>query len=175
MLPNASPALVSSGCPKNGTPTLFGGITGEVELSEDISVVGSYFTGVSSPRLGAGSLFSEISPVRSDAFSLGLVADDVAIEGARAGFVLNQPLRVSQADAKLSLTTGRTQGGTVLRQDFNADLEPGGREMDLEVFYEAPLGERTTVGASTMLRIQPGHMRDADPEGVLLLRFDHKF
>ena len=159
----------------DGAPTLFGGVTGEVELNETVSIVGSYFAGISAPRPGTGSLFSEISPIHSNAFSLGLIAEDVGFVGSKAGFVVNQPLRVSRAEAKLSLATGRTQSGTVLRQDFDADLEPGGREMDLEVYYEAPLGERTTIGASTMLRIEPGHVRDAEPEGVLLLRFDHKF
>ena len=157
------------------TPTYFGGVTAELGLTDRISVVGSYFAGVSTPAPADGSLFSDISSVRSNSFSLGVVTKDALTTGARAGFVVNQPLRVTNAEAKLSLATGRTRDGNVLKQEFVADLAPDGRELDLEVFYEAPLGEQSTIGASAMLRTEPGHMRSAENEGVFMFKFSHKF
>ena len=96
-------------------------------------------------------------------------------ERCRAGLVVNQPLRVTDADARLLLATGRTRDGEVLKKEFVADLAPDGRELDLEVFYEAPLGEQSTFGASAMLRTEPGHVRDAKNEGVFMFKFNHKF
>ncbi|NIQ97305.1 MAG: hypothetical protein GWN87_26380, partial [Desulfuromonadales bacterium] len=103
----------------------------------------------------------------SNAFSLGLVGHDAVADGDRAGFIINQPLRVTKAKATLSHATGRTRDGTVLKEETKTDLAPSGREIDLEGFYETALGEKTTFGASLMLRTQPGHVANADEEGVI--------
>jgi hypothetical protein len=137
--------------------------------------VGSYFTGVSNPAPTDSSLFSDISSIHSNAFSIGLVGDGALSEDDRFGFVVNQPLRVTEAEATLSLATSRTQDGTVHKQETKADLAPSGREIDLEGFYETALSDRSTFGASLMLRTEPGHVANADEEAVFLLRFSHKF
>jgi hypothetical protein len=75
----------------------------------------------------------------------------------------------------LSHATGRTRDGAVLKEETKTDLAPSGREIDLEGFYESALSEQTTFGLSLMLRMEPGHVANANEEGVLLLRFNHEF
>ena len=159
----------------SGTTTYFGGLAGKLGLTDTVSIVGSYFTGVSNLSPTSNSLFSDISSIYSNAFSLGLVGHDAVADGDRTGFLINQPLRVTKAKATLSHATGRTRDGTVLKEETKTNLAPSGREIDLEAFYETALGKQTTFGASLMLRTQPGHVANADEEGVILLRFNHEF
>ena len=91
------------------------------------------------------------------------------------GFVLNQPLRMTRGEAKLTLATGRDQEGNVFQQSLAADLVPKGREIDFEAFYRVGLAEQTTLTTSAMLRSEPGHSEDAGPEGVFFLHFEHSF
>jgi hypothetical protein len=159
----------------SGTTTYFSGLTGKLGLTDSLSIVGSYFTGISNPAPTDSSLFSDISSIHSNAFTIGLVGDGALSEDDRFGFVVNQPLRVTDAEATLSLATSRTQDGTVHKQETKADLAPSGREIDLEGFYETALSDRSMLGASLMLRTEPGHVENADEEAVFLIRFSHKF
>ncbi len=130
---------------------------------------------MSNPALARNSLFSDISMIESNAFSLGLIGRETFLEGDRLGFVVNQPLRVSKARAKLSLATGRTRDGRVLKEEMEAELAPRGRELDFEVFYTAPLEGQSAIGGSLALRRHPGHIEDEPPEAVALFRLTKRF
>ncbi len=158
-----------------GVPTYFGGVSGEVALSDSWKLVGSTYAGLSYPQAAAGSLLAEISPILTQSFSLGVVGDDVVRDGDRFGLVVNQPLRVARGSADLVLATGRDRSGKVLSERFTADLAPDGREIDLEAFYDLALGERSRLTASALLRSQPGHLEQASPEGIFMLRFNYHF
>ncbi len=159
----------------SGTPTYFAGVSAEVAVTARLSLAGSFFGGLSYPTVAQGSLFTNLSAIETRSFSLGLLGRDIVKAGDRLGFVLNQPLRVSRGEAELTLATGRDRDGNVFQQAFTADLTPKGREVDLEAFYRVGLAEQTTLTTSALLRTQPGHVRGADNEGLLLLRVEHKF
>ena len=106
---------------------------------------------------------------------MGLLGQDIFEPGDRMGFIVNQPLRVTRGEARLKLATGRDRDGNVFQQTLTADLAPKGREIDLETFYRVNLAERTALTTSAMLRLQPGHVRDAGSEGLVLLRIEHRF
>lgn len=160
---------------EDGTPTHFGGVSAEVALAPRLTLVGSVYGGVSYPTAAQNSLFTDVSAIETRSFSLGLLRDDIVKKGDQMGFVLNQPLRVTRGKANLSLATGRDRAGKVYRRAVTANLAPQGRELDLEAFYRMKLGAQTTLTTSAMLRTQPGHVRGADDEGILLFRLRHRF
>ena len=159
----------------SGTPTYFAGFSAEVAVTSRFSLAGSFYGGLSYPTVARGSLFTNVSAIETRSFSLGLLGRDILKPGDRLGFVLNQPLRVTRGEAELTLATGRDRDGNVFQQAFAADLTPEGREVDFEAFYRVGLAEQTTLTTSAMLRTQPGHVRGADSEGLLLLLVEHKF
>ena len=160
---------------EGGTPTHFAGLSVEVALTPRLSLLGSVYGGLSYPAAAQNSLFTGVSAIQTQSFSLGLWADDIVSYGDRLGLVLNQPLRVSRGEAELSLATGRDRAGKVSRRTVTADLAPRGRELDLEAFYRVKLAPQTTLTTSAMLRTEPGHVRGAESEGVLLFRLQHRF
>jgi hypothetical protein len=160
---------------EDGTPTHFGGVSAEVALAPRLTLVGSVYGGISYPTAAQNSLFTDVSAIQTRSLSLGLLGNDVVRRDDQMGFILNQPLRVNRGNADLSLATGRDRAGNVFHRTVTANLAPQGREVDLEVFYRLKLGAKTSLTTSAMLRTEPGHVRGADDEGVLLFRLQHKF
>ena len=160
---------------EGGVPTYFGGVSAELALSDAWRLVGSAYAGLSYPEAAADSLFADVSPILTQSLTLGVVGDDVFRDGDRFGFLVNQPLRVTSGSAEIAFTTGRDPERNVYRDSVTADLAPDGREIDVEAFYGLALGELTTLTTSAMLRREPGHIESAEPEGVFMLRFEHRF
>ncbi len=159
----------------SGVPTYFAGLSGEVALTDTWRLVGSAYAGLSYPEAAELSLFADVSPILTQSFTAGIVGDGVLRDGDRLGFLINQPLRVTSGSAELAFATGRDTERNVLSETFTADLAPNGREVDVEAFYSLALAEQTTLATSAMLRLEPGHIEGATPEGVFILRFEYKF
>ena len=62
------------------------------------------------------------------------------------------------------MPTSRTLNGEVVREQRRERLDDAGRELDLELGYRTPLGEDQQLGLNLMLRQEPGHDADAEPE-----------
>lgn len=161
------------------TSTSFGGAMANIALTNKVDLVASAFAGVSNVDPGDTSLFSDVTPIVSNAFSIGIVGRDVFADRDTFGAAVTQPLRVASGSAALSLATGRDRAGNLSFDRFDAGLAPSGREVDFEVFYERFVGNTvtrtTSVAASAMLRTDPGHVRDAPADGVFMARLRHRF
>ncbi len=159
---------------EGGVPTHFTGVSGEFALTDTWRLVGSAYAGLSYPEATANSLFADVSPILTQSFTAGIVGDGVFRDDDRFGLLVNQPLRVTSGSAELAFATGRDQSRNLLSETFTADLAPDGREVDLEAFYSLALAEQTTLATSAMLRSEPGHIEGASPEGIFMLRFEHR-
>ena len=157
-----------------GVPTYFGGVSGEIALSDTWRLVGSAFAGLSYPQAAKDSPFADVSPILTQSFTAGVVGDGVLRDGDRLGFLVNQPLRVTSGSAELALATGRDTERNVLTDRFTADLAPDGREIDVEAFYSLSIADHTRLTTSAMLRSEPGHIEGASPEGIFMLRFEQR-
>ena len=112
-----------------------------------------------------GGLFGRISPLSTSAFSLH--ASRRTSGGGALRVSLSQPLRVEDGHALLSVPSGRTTGGEVVRNAVGVALEPSGRQVDLTVHWQRPL-ELGVLRVGATLSREPGHRKDADSELVLL-------
>jgi len=157
------------------TPTYFTGVSGQVDLTDTVSLFGSYHVGLSVPRVGEASLFSELSGVRSSSFSLGVSARDVLREKDRVGVVFSQPLRVDSARASFNMPLARDVNGNVLRYTARENLAPKGRELNLQMFYHTELSPETTASIGLFTRFQPDNRKDAKTDSGLVVRVRHTF
>ncbi len=157
------------------TDTTFAGLSGRLSLTDKTEMVGSYYMGMSTAQASQSALVGDMSGVQSDAFSLGVIHHDAVTQGDRLGFLVNQPLRVRSGSAQLTLASSVDANANVSYRTVNAGLTPTGREMDLEMFYAAPLAEKTSLNTSVMYRHEPDHVASADDEGQLLVRLNHQY
>lgn len=161
---------------ESGTHTSFAGVNGAYALDETWSFVGSYYRGVSSPKLDGNSLFNSISDVQTESFSLGFMGEGVFHAGDRFGVLGNQPLRVVNGEASLGLTTGRSRSGLLYTQNYTANLAPTGRELNMEAFYHFNLPDtQTQLMSAMMYRSEPGHIENAPDEALFLMQLQQPF
>ena len=112
-----------------------------------------------------GGVIDAISSLRTSTFTL-----HASRPLANAGIVrvsISQPLRVEHGQASLTVPTGRTKAGDVVRSPVSARLAPSGRQIDVAVHWYQPLaiGELRLGAVATH---QPGHRATAGPELTLL-------
>lgn len=119
-----------------------------------------------------GGVFQGISPLATSAFALHATRP---VPGGGAFRVsLSQPLRVESGQALLALPSGRTTAGEVIRSTLTADVEPGGRQVDVALQWQQPL-ELGQLRLGATLSHEPGHRRSADAELILLSGWRHLF
>ena len=143
--------------------SVFAGIEADTSLGP-WRIGGNVEVGTVSARARHG-MFGEISPLVTSAFALH--ATRHFREGAALRVSLSQPLRVEDGRTRLSIPSGRTIGGEVLRRTAAVGLEPSGRQMDLALQWQQPLALGTLRLGATLSH-EPGHRAAADPELILL-------
>lgn len=75
-------------------------------------------------------------------------------------FSVAQPLRIEAGAMDMQLPTGRDSNGTIEQRQVAADLEPAGRELDLGLGYQMPVGSgRLQLGLQ--YRLDSGHVQGA--------------
>ncbi len=119
-----------------------------------------------------GGVIQEISPLATSTFALHATRQNE--DGSAFRVSLSQPLRVERGRALLSLPSGRTTAGEVIRNILSADVEPGGRQVDLAVQWQQPM-ELGQLRLGATLSHEPGHRRNADAELILLSSWSHLF
>lgn len=125
---------------------------------------GGYTMAVARPELGSGGLLRDLDTVTADAWSVGLVGRGVLHGGDRVGVMLAQPFRVAAASGTLDVPVGRDLAGNVVRDRSRVQLDPSGREVDLELVYARPIGERIWLATNLFVRHEPGHDSGAAPD-----------
>ena len=119
-----------------------------------------------------GGVFHEISPLATSAFAMHATRHND--DGSAFRVSLSQPLRVEGGQASITLPSGRTTGGEVIRNTLTADVEPGGRQVDLALQWQQPL-EIGELRLGATLSHEPGHRKSADAELILLSGWRHFF
>ncbi|MBI1892126.1 MAG: hypothetical protein HYS18_15885 [Burkholderiales bacterium] len=113
--------------------------------------------------------------VRSNAFSLALVAADRFYPGDRLSIALSQPIRAYDGYTTVDTLTGITSNGATLVDRRVVSAEPSGRELLAELYYMRPLSKTATLGWTLGVRRQPNNNADAAPEKLFMVRLTKQF
>ena len=155
--------------------TTFLGLTGRLALADRLTLFGQGSLGLTDPGATGQGLLEEVSALRSSSFALGLSGRDLLTENDRLTLAVAQPLRVDAGSAVLDRPVGRSFDGEILRQADRVDLAPDGREIDLEVGYRLPLGDRRELGLNWLTQLEPGHRRGEAPAHAVAIRLRAAF
>ena len=78
-------------------------------------------------------------------------------------FTLSQPLRIETGRVKLTIPASRTPDKKPQYETFKKDLQPSGRQIDLEMGYVQRIGANAAIGAEIWLTKDSGHSGNAKP------------
>lgn len=156
----------------SGGLSLDAGETRHVALGADLAVTDRlsvsmvYNYGVVDPKVGG--LLTARGKFSGDAYAFGATLRDALFTGDQLSLTAGLPFRVNAAPVTISAGTGFDDNGALIMEQRRVDLAPDGREMRIGLSYglQLPdLGVATDIGA--MLRVEPDHRSDADPEVIV--------
>ena len=132
------------------TLTYFSGINSSFVFS-NFKLMGSYFHGMSKPKLDQQGMVKDISRLTSSSFNLTLYKTGLLTKADSFGFSVSQPLKLESGEINFSLPYRRTVKKEVLFNDFSASMEASGRQVDMEFIYSTPIRKgylRSRIGVS---------------------------
>ena len=143
-----------------------------MQLNSNWQGIFAVYLGTTESGLGGNGLvensglFNLDNSVNSNSWSLGLNSSPDWQTDDRLSISLNQPLRVQSGQGSLQLATGRTTDRQVIYETVNFDLQPQGREQQLELLYQFKLGD---IRAATRVEYtyQPHHNPHNPSYGVI--------
>ncbi len=156
-----------------GAATGFIGLAGRYSLNDNWTALGSVHAGLSRPRLEQQGMLRDLSVLWTSTFDLGIIGENLAGSHDRLALRVSQPLRVEQGDARFSWASGRTRERQARFEQATLNLEPSGRQLDLELTYSRPWrAGRAHLGA--LATRQDRHTR-GEHDFALFMRYHRSF
>lgn len=142
---------------------------GAVLLMPQLALAGQAAYGFTPGRSG-DSLIAGVTTLRTNAFSLALVAADRIRQGDRLSLSVSQPMRTYAGQLTMDVLSNEQT-----RERLVFSMAPTGREVRAELNYQMPLGPLSSMGMSLMLRRDPNNIADAAVDKLLALRYATRF
>ncbi|MFN7023656.1 MAG: S8 family peptidase [Pseudorhizobium sp.] len=137
------------------------------QLAPGLGVFGRLEHGTARASGGTAGLIGSISDVDFSAFQVGVRIGNVVRDQDSLSFSVAQPLRIESGSMKLNIPTGRNAGGEIQQRQMATDVEPTGRELDLGLDYNVPVGEGH-LRLGLQYRVDAGHVPDASAAGLAI-------
>jgi hypothetical protein len=122
-----------------------------------VTLAGSYMRSRTSADLNKESLFTDLSTLQGESWSLTLLDERFAADGHRWGLYLTSPLAVRQGHADLLLATGWEEDAPQY-ETRRIDLAPRRRETSLEFFHRYEAGNGVSFQSNVIFRRNPDNM-----------------
>jgi hypothetical protein len=103
---------------------------------EEFYATGSVFYGKTQTNLTETGLIKSLNTFTSSSFNLGIFKNNLFNSSDSLGLKIIQPLRLEEADIKLSIPVRRTKYREVLFDEYDLSLTPSGREIRAELVYQ---------------------------------------
>ncbi len=116
-----------------GADTGFMGISARRRLTDRWQALVSAHAGLSRAEIQNPGMLHDLSSLRTSAFEIGLVGENIGGMRDRLAVRLAQPLRVESGDIGIRWVSGRTPDRQVRVETTTLELEPSGRQVDLEL------------------------------------------
>ena len=99
------------------------------------------FYGKTAPSFDEQGLISGLDGLESSSFSFGLYSKKGFSKYDSFGFQIDQSLRLEEGKMDLSIPVGRSKSRIVLFEDYSANIEPSGRELDFKFVHNWPFSK----------------------------------
>lgn len=153
--------------------SVIAGLSAHRRLGAGWTLLASGHAGMSHPESSGRGMIRDVSALWTGSFSVGLIGQEVGPAGGKLALRLSQPLRLEAGRAQFRWVSGRTPDGNVTVERAALDLEPSGRQLDLELAYSRSWAGGLAHLAGIASR-DAGHIRGKH-ETALLIRYSRSF
>ncbi|MBJ7311750.1 hypothetical protein ACFOLJ_02185 [Rugamonas sp. CCM 8940] len=163
---------------KTSPTTVFTSVSVGYALSPNSSLVAMASSGRTAGFGNPDSLISQVTGVRTVAYSVGWSRTQLWHPTDRLGLTLSVPVMVRDGTLQLSGPATRLAPNALSYDGRLLNLRPTAVERDLELSYARVLGYQGRQGKLTgalMLRVNPGHDATARPDLLIGVRYSFGF
>ena len=114
------------------------------------------------------SLFNDFTEINSLSWSLGILRESLWSQDSSYGLIVHQPIRAEDGTLSLMIPQYSDFIGTIYSKDQKYDLEPDGREINYELFYELDRNAYK-IKLTSIIIVEGGHIESLPIEKVLML------
>ena len=156
------------------TNTYYLGLNGSFELTNDITVIGGYFQGLSSIDPRKGGLLSDFSNIRSEGYAVGLLVDNFISERGSFGISYSSPIQTISGSSTLTLPVSQNrENGDIGFESSNISFADGDQEKVIEAYYDFQLNPRNRL--FTHLSYTKNPLSDLDQSRERTIYFGWKY
>lgn len=137
------------------------------ELTSGLGVFGRLEYGTAAVSGRASGLIGSVSDVDFSAFQVGARLQNVVTGQDSLIFSVAQPIRIENGSMGLSVPTGRNARGEIQHRQMTTDIEPTGRELNLGMDYNVPVGTGQ-LQLGVQYRLDEGHTPGVSAMGVAM-------
>ena len=114
--------------------TYFSGIDALISWKK-VNLSGSLFVGQTRPKLYETGIISGLEDLSSSSFNFSFFAKELFNKSDSFGLRISQPLRLENGGVYFSIPVGRKPDKEIIFENYRSDLNPSGRQVDLEFIY----------------------------------------
>jgi len=144
-------------------------------IAPKIILAGQLAYGITLSGPNNNSLIADMSTLRTNAFSVALIAADRLVAGDRLSLTLAQPMRAYQGSMTLDVVANIDGNGAEIRERRIFSMTPDARELKLETSYRAPLRNHASATLAMSFRRHPNNFADVATEKLLAIRYLKQF
>ncbi|MEM7357593.1 MAG: S8 family serine peptidase [Pseudomonadota bacterium] len=140
-------------------------VSGRIKTTDRVSIVANYGVGKTKVESATDSLLEDFSSLRSDWYSVGLIANDMLRDRDQFGMAFSQPLKIRSGGVNYSIPNGREINGDISfdRERINLS-DTGATERSLEAYYRTMVSEKLELGSFVAYRQNPNHVAEDGDE-----------
>ncbi len=155
--------------------TNFTGLKYKKNISDDLTFVGSGYTGYTYIDKAVNSYIDKSSPILTSSFTLGLIKSNFLKEKQNIGIFINQPQRVENGSINLRLPTSSDRNRTVSYSNLNVDLEPDSRQLNLDIVFNKEITETSNLSANITHVENGDHSSASESQNFISLYYKKTF
>ena len=159
---------------KDSTKTNIFGSAFQTYFNESTKLFWTSFYGNTKVDPHQESLFSDFETINTFSWSLGLLHDNFISPNSSIGAIVHQPIRAESGSFSLEIPLYSDYLGNIYSYNQKYELEPNGREINYELFYEKNLSNYKMRFASLFIQ-DGGHLAYGDLERVFTIELKSNF
>ena len=120
------------------------------------------------------SLFDNFTQINSLSWSLGILGESLGNQDTSYGLIVHQPIRAEKGALTLTMPQYSDFDGRIYSKNQKYDLEPDGRELNYELFYEVDF-DIYKIKLTSIIIDEGGHIKSLPMEKVVMLELKGNF
>lgn len=156
--------------------TYYLGFNGSLDVTQNVSLIGGYFQGMTDVDASSISVLDEFSDLRTEGYGVGVLVDNALSPRGSFGLAYSSPMQTTSGSARLTLPTSQDRfTGAIGFESSTVSFADADREKIVEAYYGYELSSKSDVFAHFSYTRNPVSDTSLDSDGTFYLGWRQQF